>query len=199
MQGLVEPGNQSIGVKGLAPNPATLGDPWFSRTAFTPSTLLPELVGYEWDLIAPGCSTPPLTDLFHVSGTPNYDGVRYTAPSGARVFSAGTLRLGWGLDDTTGHGSPALQQFTRNAMDDLTRPAPPASVRLTRVRAGVRISVRRLPDARARRLVVYAGRRLVCDTPGSACVDSRARRGRKVRYTIVLRDRWRASFPVTAR
>jgi N,N-dimethylformamidase beta subunit-like protein len=199
VQGLVEPGNQSIGVKDLAPNPAGLADRWFLRTGFTAATVLPQLVGYEWDLISPGCPTPPLTDLFHVSGTPNYDGVRYTAPSGARVFSAGTLRFSWGLDDTTGHGSPALQQFMRNAMDDLTRPAPPASVRVTRVGRRVRISARRLPDARARLLVVYAGRRLVCSTAKSACVDMRAPRGRKVRYSVVLRDRWRASFTVAAR
>ena len=198
VQGIVEPGNQSIGVKDLAPNPDGLADRWFLRTGFTASTVLPQLVGYEWDLVTPGCSTPPLTDLFHVSGTPNYDGVRYTAPSGARVFSAGTLRFSWGLDDTTGHGSPALQQFMRNAMDDLTRPARPGLVRVSRVRGGARISVRRLPDARARLLVVYAGRRLVCSTSKAACLDLRAPRGRKARYTVLLRDRWRDSFPVTA-
>jgi len=199
VEGIVEPGNQSIGVRDLAPNPAALTDPWFAHTGLTATTLLPELVGYEWDLVTPGCATPPLTDLFHVSGTPNYDGVRYTAPSGARVFSAGTLRFGWGLDETNSHASPPLQQFMRNALDDLTRPAPPASVRVTRSRAGARISVRRLPDARARRLVVYAGKRLVCNTPKTSCVDTRAPRGKKLRYTVVLRDRWRSSFPVTAR
>ena len=196
VQGIVEPGNQSIGVRALAPNPAALGDAWFSRAGFTASTVLPDLVGYEWDLVTPGCQTPPLVDLFHVSGTPNYDGVRYKASSGARVFSAGTLRFGWGLDDTSAHVSPALQQFMRNAMDDLTRPAQPKSVSVMRARRGVRISVRRLPDARPSLLIVYAGRRLVCSTPKAACVDSRARRGRKVRYTVVLRDRWRASFPL---
>ena len=196
VQGIVEPGNQSIGVRDLAANAAALGDPWFARTGFTATTVLPQLVGYEWDLVTPGCATPPLTSLFHVSGTPSYDGVRYTAPSGARVFSAGTLRFSWGLDETTGHGSPPLQQFMRNALDDLTRPAPPASVRVTRIRTGVRVVVRRLPDARPRRLVVYDHARLVCSTTKAVCIDTRAPRARKVRYTVVLRDRWRPSFPV---
>ncbi len=211
VEGIVEPGNQSIGIRSLTANPAALGDRWFARTGFTASIVLPELVGYEWDLITPGCTTPPLTDLFHVSGTPNYDGVRYTAPSGARVFSAGTLRFSWGLDDTTGRGSPQLQQFMRNALDDLTRPAPPTSVRAVRTRAGVRIAVSWAADPRARELLVYArtgsqpfqpatpGARLVCRTRGATCVDSRAPRGRPVRYTAVLRDRWRSSIPLLSR
>lgn len=197
VQGIVEPGNQSIGIRDLAVNAAALTDPWFAHTGFTGTETLPRLVGYEWDRIEPGCAPPGLRDLFHVDGTPPYDGVRYTAPSGARVFSAGTLRFSWGLDPGGPSASPPLQQFMRNALDDLTRPAPPASVRVVRVRGGMRISVRRLPDARARRLVVTVGRRLVCSTPRSSCVDVRARR-RGVRYTVVLRDRWRASFPVSA-
>lgn len=200
IEGIVEPGNQSIGIKDLGVNPAGLPDPWFAHTGFTATTFLPGLVGYEWDLITSGCRTPPLTDLFHSPGTPSYDGVRYTAPSGARVFSAGTLRFSWGLDDSTGSGSPPLQQFMRNALDDLTRPAAPVSVRAARVRAGVRISVKWPPDARPRTLLVYArsGRssRLVCSTRGAVCLDSRPRRGRAVRYAAVLRDRWRPSLPV---
>ncbi len=208
VEGIVEPGNQSIGIKDLAANPAALGDRWFARTGFTASIVLPELVGYEWDLITPGCATPPLTDLFHVSGAPSYDGVRYTAPSGARVFSGGTLRFSWGLDDTTGHGSPPLLQFMRNALDDLTRPAPPVSLRAARTRSGVRITASWPPDPRPRQLLVYAhaggrafqpatrGARLVCTTRGPSCLDSHALPGRTVRYLAVLRDRWRTSFPV---
>jgi hypothetical protein len=208
VEGIVEPGNQSIGVKDLAVNPAALTDSWFANTGFTPTTVLPELVGYEWDLVTSGCQTPPLTDLFHTPGSPSFDAVRYTAPSGARVFSAGTLRLSWGLDDSTGHGSPPLQQFMRNALDDLTRPAPPASLRVARIRAGVRVSAQWPTDPRARQLLVYAhaggqpfqpstrGARLVCVTRGPVCVDSHAPRGRAGRYVAVLRDRWRPSFPM---
>jgi N,N-dimethylformamidase beta subunit-like protein len=208
VEGLVEPGDQSIGIRDLAPNQSALGDPWFARSGFTAATVLPQLVGYEWDLITPGCAAPPLTDLFHVSGTPSYDGVRYTAPSGARVFSAGTLRFSWGLDDTTGHGSPQLQQFMRNAMDDLTRPAPPMSIRLGRAQTGLRVTVRRPIDVRSRQLLVYAhaggrpflpasrGTRLVCVTRGSTCLDRRVRSGQVVRYAAVLRDAWRTSVPL---
>ena len=198
VEGIVEPGNQSIGIRDLAANPAALSDPWFAHTGITSTSSWPQLVGYEWDRIEPGCATPPLTDLFHVSGTPDYDGVRYTALSGARVFSAGTLRFSWGLDPSGASASPPLQLFMRNALDDLTRPAAPLSVRVARARAGVRISVRRFPDLRARRLLVYAGKRLVCNTAKTSCVDTRAR-GRRLRYTVALRDRWRPSFPVTVR
>ncbi len=198
VEGIVEPGNQSIGIRDLAVNPAVLADPWFARTGASAATVLPQLVGYEWDRIEPGCATPPLTDLFHVSGTPDYDGVRYTAPSGARVFSAGTLRFSWGLDPSGASASVPLQLFMRNALDDLTRPAPPMSARVARLRTGVRISVRRFPDARPRRLLVYAGKRLVCNTVKTSCVDKRAG-ARRLTYSVVLRDRWRPSFPVTAR
>jgi hypothetical protein len=211
VEGIVEPGNQSIGIRDLTANPAGLGDPWFGRTGFTAATVLPELVGYEWDLITPGCSTPPLTDLFHVSGTPSYDGVRYTAPSGARVFSAGTLRFSWGLDDGTGHGSPPLQQFMRNALDDLTRPAAPSALRVARTRRGALVTAAWPVDVRARTMLVFAhsggrsftprsrGVRLVCVTRRRTCLDRRARPGGPLRYLALLRDRWRDSVPSLSR
>jgi hypothetical protein len=211
VQSIVEPGNQSIGIEDLSVNPAALTDTWFTNTGFTSTAVLPGLVGYEWDLIAPGCKTPPLTDLFHTpggQGSPNADAVRYTAPSGARVFSAGSLRFSWGLDDSSGNGDPRLEQFMRNALDDLMRPAPPSLLRVTRTRTGVRVAVRWPSDPRARQLFVYAhagprsfgpsspGTRLVCVTRGALCLDTHAPRGRAVRYAAVLRDRWRVSVPV---
>ena len=211
VQGIVEPGNQSIGIKDLTVNPAALSDPWFARTGFAPTTVLPGLVGYEWDLISPGCATPPLTVLFHTPGTPSFDAVRYTAASGARVFSAGTLRFSWGLDPASAQSNAGLQQFMRNALDDLTRPAPPASLRAVRTRAGVRIAVGWPTDPRPRELLVYArtgsqpflpatrGARLVCRTRGATCMDSLAARSRPVRYVAILRDRWRPSAPLLSR
>jgi len=208
VQGIVEPGNQSIGIEDLDVNPAALSDPWFAGAGFTATSVLPGLVGYEWDRIEPGCLTPPLTDLFHTSSSPAYDGVRYTAPSGARVFSAGSLRFSWGLDPASPTVSPSLQQFMRNALDDLTRPAPPTSIRVVHVRAGVRIVIRWPSDVRARQLLVYAhaggrafvpgarGARLVCTTRGTTCVDTHAPRGRVVRYAAFLQDRWRPSVPL---
>ena len=63
---------------------------------------LPDSVGYAWDTIQPGCAVPPLTVLFRYQGLDgrgnptSAEVVRYTAPSGARVFSSGSLlvRLG---------------------------------------------------------------------------------------------------------
>ena len=50
--------------------------------------------------------------------------VRYTAPSGARVFSFGSIYFVWGLDNYYGHRdappNPHLQKFMRNALADLT-------------------------------------------------------------------------------
>jgi hypothetical protein len=135
------------------------------------------------------------------------DAVRYTAPSGARVFSAGTLRFSWGLDDSTGHADPGLQQFTRNALDDLTRPAPPTFVRILAVRTGVRIAAGRRADPRVRGVVVYRhpggrpfapgtpGTRRICVSPRGVCVDRRPLAG-LTRYAAVTLDRWRASVPV---
>jgi len=209
VEGIVEPGNQSIGIEDMGVNSSALSDPWLSGTGFTASTVLPGLVGYEWDLITPGCTTPPLTGLFHTPGTPSFDSVRYTAPSGARVFSAGSLRFSWGLDPGSPQSNAGLQQFMRNALDDLTRPAPPTSLRVTRTAAGLRIAVSRPTDLRPRELLVYAhagpgifrslrGTRLVCVTRGAVCVDKRRRRGGVVRYAAILRDRWRSSFPLIA-
>jgi hypothetical protein len=103
---------------------ASLSDPWFSATGFTPSSTLSDLVGYEWDAIQAGCTTPPLTVFFHYTGSPsNADATRYIAASGARVFAAGSMQFSWALDDWSGHDPPAdarVQQFMRNAIQDMT-------------------------------------------------------------------------------
>ena len=97
-------------------------DPWFVGTGFKPTDTLPGLVGYEYDTLMDDCRPPgPVTDLFHVT-IPNHldaDAIRYTAPSGARVFAAGSIRFAVALDNLTGRGDPRLQQFIRNALADL--------------------------------------------------------------------------------
>jgi hypothetical protein len=57
----------------------------------------------------------------------------YTAPSGARVFAAGTIEWSWGLDDGTldaGHpeegpvhqvANAAVQRITANILDNFAR------------------------------------------------------------------------------
>ncbi len=109
-----------------APNPGALSDSWFAGTNFTASSVLRGLVGYEWDQVIPGC-LPNVTVLFHYSGDPPADAVRYTAPSGATVFSSGSLQFTWGLDGW--HQDPSLAQafppskplqiFMLNAMNTL--------------------------------------------------------------------------------
>jgi hypothetical protein len=112
-----------IGVGDYAPVIGTPLDPWFKGTGFTAQTVLKGLVGYEYDTIVDGCKTPPLTHLFHYSArnNPNADSVRYTAPSGARVFSSGSVWFAAALDPLYGRGDPRLQRFMRNALTDLTR------------------------------------------------------------------------------
>jgi hypothetical protein len=111
-------------------NPAALKDAWFRGTGFTATSRLPDSVGYEWDATQPGCAVPPLTVLFRYQGLGGYkeptraEAVRYTAPSGARVFSSSSLQFVWGLDNYYGHPDappdPRLQRFMRNALADLT-------------------------------------------------------------------------------
>jgi hypothetical protein len=116
-----EIGNARYTAVGAAITPT---DPWFRGTGFRPTDVLPGLVGYEYDSVFDDCKTPgPLTVLFHAS-LPNHvnaDAVRYVAPSGARVFSSGSIRFAVALDDLTGHGDRRLQRFMRNAMADLVR------------------------------------------------------------------------------
>jgi hypothetical protein len=107
---------------------AAVGNAWFAGSGFLPGTVLPSLVGYEWETIAPGCKAPPLTDLFHWSGYVNADSTVYTAPSGARVFASGSLDFATGLDEWPAHGtgveSVGLQHFGVNMLTDLGGAAP---------------------------------------------------------------------------
>jgi hypothetical protein len=195
-----------------------LADPWFAGTGFTETSTLPGIVGYEWDAVVPGCVSPAPTPLFHFAGPPaTADAVRLSAPSGATVFSAGTLSFALGLDDfrprptLPATGDPRLEAFMRNALADLVRPAAPLAVRVSTVPRGVRIVLRRAPDPRVLGVRVFRapaqnplahgsrGMHFVCSTLGSGCVDPSAPRSRAVRYVVVVKDRWSSSKPyVTA-
>jgi len=93
------------------------------------------VVGYEQDGIQPGCAiaTAPdgeLTPLFHYEdpvGSADGDAVAYTAPSGAEVFSTGTLQWSWALDDWAhpGFADARLQRFSENVLNDLGAAPPP--------------------------------------------------------------------------
>lgn len=198
---------------------ASLSDPWMRGTGLHAGDVLRGIVSVESDTI-PGNQTAAdscghrLTVFFHhetgSDKSGNADAVRYTAPSGARVFASGSHTFAWGLDDFAGnpdetHGlvDPRLQRFARNAFDDLTRPAPPTALDARSTGAGVLLSVDRLPDARVLRIAVSRRRigtaRLVpvCSAARRTHVFCRdpAPRG-SYRYSAVTVDRWGSSFPV---
>jgi hypothetical protein len=111
-----------------------LGDPWFSGTGFSAGGAgVRNSVGYEWDFITPGCDHPPLTALFRwddgPGGFPPADAVRYTAPSGAQVFSSGSMQFSWGLDSWrdgfTSTQDTRLMAFMRNVVNALSAGGPP--------------------------------------------------------------------------
>jgi N,N-dimethylformamidase beta subunit-like, C-terminal len=198
-------------------------DSWFAGTGFKPGDKVLDVVGNEWDAIPdspspPECVKPGLAVLFHYEGQPsNADAVRYTAPSGARVFAGGAQQLSWPLDTfnlgrfgRTLPADPRLQQFMRNALADLTRPAPPVAVRLKVRRRTVAVRVLRHEDPRVQKVEIVrhagfapfgledAGVVLLCRTLQALCTDRRVRPGR-YRYAAYAIDEWGASVATLSR
>ena len=102
--------------------------------------LAPSTLGYEWDIDADNEFRP--TGQFKLSsttatglevftdygstvkqgGTATHNLTMYKAPSGARVFNAGTVQWSWGLDNSNPDGTAAdrnMQQATVNLFADL--------------------------------------------------------------------------------
>ena len=111
----------------------SLSNPWFAGTGFSANSISRNTVGYEWDLITPGCDVPTPTPLFHwddpADALPGADAVTYTAPSGAKVFSSGSMQFSYGLDPWrdgfTSYTDLPMYTFMRNMMAELTGGAPP--------------------------------------------------------------------------
>jgi hypothetical protein len=201
---------------------AAASDPWFAGTGFKPGDVVQDVVNNEWDALPespePGCNQPGLVRLFHYEGPPqNADAVRYTAPSGARVFAGGAQQLSWTLDTfrLNQHGRTLppdlrMQQFIRNALADLTRPAAPAAVTVSLVARTATIRVRRHVDPRVQRVDVYRhagsaafapgdpGAVRVCRTTGRPCVQRRLFPG-TYRFAAVAVDEWAESAPALSR
>lgn len=112
----------------------------YAGTGLHDGTILPRIVGYEYDRVFPTVPTPPGLLILAVSPVVSVYGLRsvanvtlYTAPSGARVFAAGTIEWSWGLDDGTldaGHpeegpvhqvANAAVQRITANILDNFAR------------------------------------------------------------------------------
>jgi hypothetical protein len=114
-----------------------------SATSLNPGqslTLGQQTLGYEWDVDADNGYRPAgqvklssttvsglelFTDYGSTTaagGTATHNLTMYKAPSGARVFGAGTVQWAWGLDDSNWQGLPAdrnMQQATLNLFADM--------------------------------------------------------------------------------
>ena len=193
---------------------APADDPWLANTGLAPGSVLRDVVGDEWDALNPwpdACIHPGLTVLLHLaydSPTGDADAVRFTAPSGARVFASGAQRFSWGLDTfgtgAYGHPSqpdPGLQQLVRNMLDDLTRPQAPVQLIRRRDPAGLRLRTGWPADPRIVGRLVYRIHDsdpplLVCTGTGP-CIVPRATVPGTYRYQAMYVDAWgRTSAPV---
>lgn len=181
-------------------------DPWNRGTGLARGVVVPYLVGYEWDTTLPWCRPPHLRVLLHwVRGAHSQEpsdaeAVRYTADSGARVFSTGAMQFSWGLYDPGEHqhtADPRIQRFTENALDDLTRPAPPTSVRVNQTASGFEIGLDRHADPRFRVFEVFEhpgsgsfgagdpGAHRVCRTTHSSCTVPRSAGAQRFAAAVV--------------
>jgi hypothetical protein len=196
--------------------PSVLDDPWLAGSGFTAWSTVRGVVSREYDSLPlwqpAGCHQPGLRVLFHDGGGPRAEATRYVAPSGARVFASGSLQFSWGLDafGTAEHGhtgaDPRLQQFMRNALDDLGRPASPAPVAARATPGLAVVSPTRSPDPRIEEIVVLrregaqtfdpaeAGAAVVCRATTLPCHD-RVPGHRVYRYAATAIDRWASSKP----
>jgi hypothetical protein len=188
-------------------------DPWFSGTGFATGNVLPGLVGYEWDTVQPGCNVPTPNVQFHyqtVDSQSNADSVRYTASSGARVFSGASLQFSWGLDPSNAEQrtDSRLQQYMRNAIADQLRPAAPTSLNANPRLSGVNLSFSWNSDPRLQAITIYRhagnqpfspsdpGTAVVCQTLATTCSDGGAQIGVTYVYAAVARDPWGTSQPI---
>jgi len=198
---------------------AAAADPWFSGSGFVPGDKVLDVVGNEWDSLpdppAPAiCVKPQLKVLFHYEGSPaNADAVRYTATSGARVFAGGAQQLSWSLDNFNltrfGRTLPAdtrMQQFIRNALADLTRPARPTSLQVTvqgrmvtlkaKGHADPRVKFQSFKHAGAAPFALTdAGVAKLCKNKTGNCVIRNVAPG-NYRYAVVTVDDWGKSLPI---
>ncbi|HSD24094.1 MAG TPA: N,N-dimethylformamidase beta subunit family domain-containing protein [Solirubrobacterales bacterium] len=194
-------------------------DPWAVGTGLGTGSTVAGLVGFEYDSFFPDCQPPGVPKvLFKYQGpetSADLDAaaVRYTANgSGARVFSSGTEQWAWGLDSyrwdpTLFTGIPAtntaVQQFTRNMLADMAKPAAPAAVSATESGGSILIDTTSRTDPRITSYKIYRhsgtadfkpgdpGVTLVCQNASGDCADSPTTG--TYRYASVAVDQWNDS------
>jgi N,N-dimethylformamidase beta subunit-like, C-terminal len=194
-------------------------NPWLAGTGLHAGDKILDVVGNEWDSLpdAPPpdiCKKPNLKVLFHFEGAPaNADAVRYTATSGARIFAGGAQQLSWALDtfNLTRFGrtlppDTRLQQFMRNVLADLTRPARPTSFQVHVQGRTVTLKTAGHPDPRVKfRSYKNAGGgpfglndsgvATLCTNKTGNCVIRNVTPG-SYRYAAVTVDEWGRSLPI---
>jgi hypothetical protein len=139
---LSEPENALLGemyagqMSAPAPLRLTVGAlPFLVGTELRAGSVLPGLIGLEYDHVFDNGLTPPALSVLATSPLSCYEtcpsngrdianATLYTATSGARVFDAGTFQWGWGLDDARfdaevppaphAYSNTGFQQFTVN-------------------------------------------------------------------------------------
>jgi hypothetical protein len=199
------------------------GDTWFAGTGFEAGSTVADVVGREHDVLNPfpdSCIHPGLTVLFHYDGAgvdQNADAVRFTAPSGARVFASGAQQFSWGLDGWRSDGSlfpappvdtgvgvpadPRLQQFMRNALNDLTRPAPPAGLSVVASGDTVHLAIAQPNDPRVIGFGAYVRgpTRWIRICKGMISCDAQLPApGRRMRIVTIAIDRWHRTSAAAA-
>jgi len=190
-------------------------DPWLAGTGLSAGDTIAGVVGREHDTVSgyPGCQHPGEVTLFHYDGSQDgipADATRYTAPSGARVFATGAQEFslaldGYRADDTTAPAipvgtdrsapvDPRVQQFMRNALDDLTRPEAPLQVRRSKESNGWRVRTGWPGDQRIVGRIVYRvrsdGQQVLVCTGRAPCYPPKATEPGTYRYMAEYVDAW---------
>jgi hypothetical protein len=198
---------------------AAPSDAWFAGTGFNPGDKVLDIVGNEWDSlpdppVPATCVKPQLKVLFHFEGQPaDADAVRYTATSGARVFAGGAQQLSWALDtfNLTRFGrtlppDTRFQQFMRNVLADLGRPARPTALHVQAQGRTVTLKVAGHADPRVKFqsfkhpgsgpfTLASPGVAALCKNKTGNCVIRNVTPG-TYRYAAVTVDEWGQSLPI---
>jgi N,N-dimethylformamidase beta subunit-like protein len=106
----------------------------YAGTGFNDGDTVPGIVGYEMDRYRPEFPGPTTTNLTLLSDSPfqpssqtapdHANSSIYQAPSGAWVFSSGTLSWSWALDPGSANADARIQRTTTNILDAFLVGAP---------------------------------------------------------------------------